>query len=141
MDENSSTSWKLFAGVMILIVGAMNIFDGLVAVTNANYLKDVAGGSGGHLPVTDNLKTWGWVVLVWGVILIVAGLLIFMGNIFGRLIGVVVAGLNALLQLAFLPHYPFWSFTMILIDVLVIYALVAHGGGGVRDDWSANSTT
>ena len=86
------------------------------------------GGSGGQLPVTNNLKTWGWAVPIWGVILILAGFLIFSGNMFGRVVGVVVTGLNALLQFAYLPHYPFWSFTMILIDVLIIHGPVAHGG-------------
>ena len=31
-------------------------------------------------------------------------------------------------QFAYLGHYPFWSFTLILIDILVIYGLAAHGG-------------
>jgi hypothetical protein len=136
--NNDGGGWKLFAGIMIIIVGGMNIIDGLVAVTNASYLKNLAGGSGGQLPVTNNLKTWGWVVLIWGAVLVLAGFLIFSGNMFGRVVGVVVAGLNALLQLAYLPHYPFWSFTMILIDVLVIYGLVAHGGR--LDEWSNSNT-
>jgi hypothetical protein len=134
MEENSGAGWKLFAGTMILVVGAMNIFDGLVAITNSNYLKNLAGGSGGQLPLTNNLKTWGWVVLIWGVILILAGLLIFSGNMFGRIVGVVVAALNALLQLAYLNHNPFWSFTMILIDILIVYGLIAHGGR--LDEWA-----
>jgi len=112
----------------------MNMFDGLIALTNANYLKNLAGGSGGQLPLTNNLKTWGWAVLIWGVILILAGFLIFSGNMFGRIVGVAVAGLNALLQLAYLNHNPFWSLTMILIDILIIYGLVAHGGR--LDEWA-----
>ena len=40
-----------------------------------------------------------------------------------RTIGVVVAGLNMLFQLAWLGHFPFWSFTMIVVDILVIYGL------------------
>ena len=137
MEENSGSGWKLFAGIMIIVVGAMNIFDGLVAITNDGYLKGVAGGSGGRLPLTDNFKTWGWVVLIWGVVLILVGFLIFSGNIFGRIVGVVVAALNVLLQLAYLPHYPLWSFTIILIDVLVIYGLAVHGGR--LDEWGAES--
>lgn len=137
MEERSGAGWKLFAGIMIIIVGGMNIFDGLVAITNSNYLEGVAGGSGGRLPLTDNLKTWGWVVLLWGVLLVLTGFLIFSGNMFGRVVGVIVVGLNALLQLAWLPHYPFWSFTMILIDVLIIYGLCAHGGR--MDAWSGDT--
>ena len=137
MEESNGSGWKLFAGIMIIIVGFMNVFDGLVAVTNASYLKGVAGGSGGQLPVTNNLKTWGWVVLIWGIVLILVGFLIFSGNMFGRVVGVIVVSLNALLQLAYLPHYPFWSFTMILIDLLVIWGLVVHGGR--LDEWSTDS--
>ena len=134
--EDSGIGWKLFAGIMIIIVGTFNIIDGLVAITQHNLFKAY---SNGQLPVTNNLKTWGWVVLIWGVILILAGFLIFTGSMFGRIVGVLVAGTNAMLQLAYLPHFPFWSFTMILIDVLVIYGLVAHGGR--LDEWAGNSSS
>jgi hypothetical protein len=56
---------------------------------------------------------------------------------FGRVVGVVVAGLNAILQLAYMDHNTFWSVTMIFIDVLIIYALVAHGGR--LDEWNTSS--
>ena len=59
--------WKLFAGIMIIIVGTFNVIDGLVAITNVNYFKNVGGGSS-QLPVTNNVKTWGWVVLILGAI-------------------------------------------------------------------------
>ena len=90
-DESSGIGWKMFAGIMIIIVGTINVIDGLVAITNVNYLKSVGGGSA-QLPVTNNLKTWGWVVLILGVILILAGFLILIGNMFGRVIGVLIAG-------------------------------------------------
>jgi hypothetical protein len=38
---------------------------------------------------------------------------------------VTVAGLKLLVQSAWLPHYPFWSLTMIVIDLLIIYGLIA----------------
>lgn len=58
----------------------------------------------------------------------VAGFLIFAGNMFGRVVGVIVAPVNAMVQLAYLGHFPLWSFTMILVDIFVIYALIVHGG-------------
>ena len=125
--KSSGTGWKLFAGIMIIIVGTFNVIDGLVAITNANYFKNVGGGSE-QLPVTNNVKTWGWVVLILGAVLILSGFLIFVGNLFGRVIGVLAAGVNAIVQLAYLPHYPLWSFTMILVDILVIWGIVVHGG-------------
>jgi hypothetical protein len=129
--ENDGVGWKLFAGIMILIVGTMNVFDGLVGITQVNYITRYTGG---QLPVTNNVKTWSWVVLIVGVVLILAGFLIFVGNMFGRVVGIIVASLNALLQLAYLNHNTFWSLTMIFIDILIIYGLAAHGGR--LDEWN-----
>jgi hypothetical protein len=125
--ESSGAGWKLFAGIMIIIGGTFNIIDGLVGITNVNYVKTQLG-TGGQLPLTNNIKTWSWVVLIVGAIMVLAGFLIFVGNMFGRVIGVLAASVNAIVQLGYLQHYPFWSFTMILVDILVIYGLVAHGG-------------
>ncbi len=130
--ESSGMGWKLFAGIMIIIVGTFNVIDGLVAITNVNYFKNLGGGNV-ELPLTNNIKTYGWVVLILGAILILSGFLIFAGNMFGRVIGVLAAGANTIVQLAYLPHYPFWSFTMILIDVLVIWGIVVHGGRLMAD--------
>ena len=129
--ESDGAGWKLFAGLMILVVGTINVFDGIVGLTQQNYIKQFTNG---QLPITNNIKTWSWVVLIIGVVMILAGLLIFSGNMFGRVVGVLVASLNLLVQLAYLNHNPFWSFTMILIDLLVIYGLVAHGGR--LDEWA-----
>jgi len=129
--ESDGFGWKVFAGIMILIVGVLNVFDGLVGLTQENYVKQFTNG---QLPVTNNIKTWSWVVLIIGVVMILAGFLIFSGNMFGRVVGILVASLNLLVQLAYLNHNTFWSFTMILIDILVIYGLAAHGGR--LDQWS-----
>ena len=113
---------------MVIIVGTFNVIDGLVAITNADPKFENAFGASSELPVTNNVKTWGWVVLILGAVLILSGFLIFIGNMFGRVIGVLAASVNAIVQLTFLPHYPLWSFTMILIDILVIWGIVVHGG-------------
>ena len=129
--ESSGTGWKVFAGIMILVAGTFNVIDGLVAVTDKNYFTRI--GNASQLPVTNNIQTWGWVVLIWGTVLILAGFLIFSGNMFGRVVGVIAASGNAIIQLAFLPHFPFWSFTMILVDILVVWGLVVHGGRHVEE--------
>jgi hypothetical protein len=125
--ETSGAGWKLFAGIMIIVGGTFNIIDGLVGVTNVNYVKSQLGTSG-QLPLTNNVKTWSWAVLIIGAVMVLAGFLIFVGNMFGRIVGVIAAAVNAVVQLGFLAHYPFWSFTMILVDILVIWGIVVHGG-------------
>ena len=123
--ESDGFGWKMFAGIMILIGGTFNVIDGLVGLTQTSYIERFTAG---QLPVTNDVKTWSWVVLIIGGVMILAGFLIFVGNMFGRVIGVLAAGANAIIQLAYLPHYPLWSFTMILVDILVIWGIVVHGG-------------
>ena len=124
-EHDRSIGWKMFAGSMILIVGAFNVADGLVAITDQSYFKRVGGSD--LLPLTNNLKLWGWVVFIWGLVLVVAAGLIFIGNQFGRVVGLIAACGNAFVQLVFLPHFPFWSLIIVATDVLVIYALAVHG--------------
>jgi hypothetical protein len=138
--QDDGYGWKMFAGIMIILVGFFNVIDGLRAITNASQIESHFPNGHVQLPLTDNLKTWGWVVLILGVVLILAGFLIFSGNMFGRIVGVIVACLNAIVQLSYIDHNTFWSFTAILVDVLIIYALVAHGGR-IQDDWSATTDT
>ena len=127
MDEAVGQGWRSFAGILIMVAGFFNIIDGLVAVINANR---IAGVTNGHatLPVTDNVKNWGWVALIVGIVMVLAAFGIFSGATWARVVGIVVAGVNMLFQFTYLAHFPFWSFTMILLDVLVIYALVVYGG-------------
>ena len=138
--DNDGYGWKMFAGIMVLLVGVFNVIDGLRAITSANQVRDHFPNGNVELPLTDNLKVWGWVILIIGAVMILAAFLIFAGNMFGRIVGIAVAALNAVVQLSYLDHNTFWSFTMILVDILVIYALVAHGGR-IEDDWQTTDRT
>jgi uncharacterized membrane protein YjfL (UPF0719 family) len=42
-------------------------------------------------------------------------------------VGVVVALLSAVVNLAWLRSYPAWGVVVIALDVIVIYALTVHG--------------
>ena len=137
--DNEGHGWKLFAGIMVILVGVFNVIDGLRAVTNARQVESHFPNGNVELPLTNDIKVWGWVILILGAVMILAGFLIFSGNMFGRIVGVVLASLNAIVQLSYLDHNTFWSFTMILVDILVIYALVAHGGR--IDEWSSSDST
>ncbi|MGH9235680.1 MAG: DUF7144 family membrane protein, partial [Acidimicrobiales bacterium] len=70
---------------------------------------------------------WGWVHIILGTIVLLAGIGVFSGRFLARMIGVIVAGVSMLVNFAFIPVYPFWALTVITIDVLVIWALMAHG--------------
>ena len=49
------------------------------------------------------------------------------GTSLARTVGVIIAGLSAIANFAFLPYYPVWAITVIAIDVTIIWALTAHG--------------
>ena len=62
-----------------------------------------------------------------GLIAVLAGLGLLAGNMAARVVGVAVAFLSALVNLAFISAYPVWSTIMITIDVIVIFAIIVHG--------------
>jgi hypothetical protein len=77
--------------------------------------------------VFGDLRAWGWVTLIFAILLLVAGGGVMAGNQLARWFGVVVVGLNAINQMFFIPAYPFWSLTIIAMDVVALYGLCAYG--------------
>ena len=61
-----------------------------------------------------------------GRVLIAAGG-VLAGNQLARWFAVAMVGLNAINQMFFLPAYPFWSLTIIAINVVALYGLCAYG--------------
>jgi len=121
--------WVAFAGVMMTILGTFHVIEGLVAIFKDEVF--LVGKSG--LVVNVDYTVWGWVHLLAGVIVIAAGVAVFTGKIWARTIGVILATLSAVVNIAFLTAYPIWSTILITIDILVIWALTVHGGE-LRDD-------
>jgi hypothetical protein len=118
------TGWIAFAAVMLIIVGIMQAFYGLIAVVNDTWV--------GWNPVTANavlldISAWGFIHMLVGLVLFLSGLGLLAGNMLARIVGVFVAGLSMLVNFFWLPVSPLWSLTVITISVLVIWALIVHG--------------
>jgi hypothetical protein len=111
----------LFAGVLLLVVGFWNLIYGIAAIANSHVFVANA-----HYVVGD-LRVWGWVTLIFAVLQILAGVGVMMGNQFARWFAVAAVGLNAINQMFFLPAYPFWSLTIIAMDIVALYGLCAYG--------------
>jgi hypothetical protein len=71
--------------------------------------------------------TWGWIHLILGVVVALAGFAVMAGRVWGRVVGITLAVLSAVANFLFIPYYPFWSLTVIALDIFVIWALAAHG--------------
>jgi len=111
----------LFAGVLLLVSGFWNLIYGIAAIANSHVFVANA-----HY-VFGNLRAWGWVTLIFAILLLIAGGGIMVGNQLARWFGVVVLGLNLIEQMFSIPSYPFWSLTIIALDVVALYGLCAYG--------------
>ena len=111
----------LFAGVLLLVSGFWNLIYGIAAIANSHVFVANA-----HY-VFGNLRAWGWITLIFAILLLIAGGGIMVGNQAARWFGVVVLGLNLIEQMFSIPAYPFWSLTIIALDVVALYGLCAYG--------------
>jgi hypothetical protein len=119
--DDTGYGWIAFAGVLLFIIGFLNIIEGIAAISNSKFFADDTKY------IIGSLNTWGWVVLFIGIAQALVGAGVFAKNQFARWAGVLILGLNAIVQLLFIPAYPFWSLAIFTLDILAIYGLVAYG--------------
>jgi hypothetical protein len=120
-DDTAGDGWVLFAGVMLAMLGTLNLIDGIAAVSNSKFFTNEA------TYILSSLNTWGWVMIFMGAAQLLTALGVWAKTTGVRWIGVTIAALNAIAQMVFIPAYPFWSLTLFTLDILVIYGLIAHG--------------
>jgi hypothetical protein len=120
-EESPGYGWVLFAGTMLLLLATLNLIDGIAAVSNSKFFTAHA------TYIISSLKTYGWVLIIIAIAQALIGLGVWMQVKSIRWFGVAIAALNAIVQLVFIPAYPFWSLTLFTLDILVIYGLIAHG--------------
>ena len=125
-SESNYSSWAVgwagFAGVMLIMIGVFDVIQGLVALFNDEFYVVTQ-----EWVFEFDITAWGWIQLILGVILIASGIGIFSGNVAARTVGVIMAGLAAIVNFAWLPYYPVWSIIVIAICIAIIWALTAHG--------------
>ena len=122
--EERTSGWLFFAGIILGVAGFMRIFDAIWAFRyNGALPENLEAALFGR-----SLSTYGWIYLVVAAILLFAALGVVSGSQFARWIGIVGGAIGAISAMWWMPYYPVWSMTYILLGVLVIYALAAHGG-------------
>ena len=119
--EIEGRGWVTFAGIMILLVGIMNVIYGIAAVDKSTFFVQDA-----RYVVFNDLNTWGWILLVVGVVQLIAAFGIWARRGWGRWIGIVSASGNAILQLLFISSFPLAALALFAIDVMVIYGLASY---------------
>ncbi|MGD3106986.1 DUF7144 family membrane protein [Streptomyces sp. YGL11-2] len=115
------TGWTAFAAVLMIFGGAMAFLQGIAALH-----KDKVFVATRNYVFSFDLTGWGVVHLVLGIVILLAGCaLLATGAMWARVVGVVLAGLGAVANFLWIPHYPFWAMVLVAIDVFIIWALCA----------------
>jgi uncharacterized membrane protein (DUF2068 family) len=122
--EGGGFGWFVFAGVSLVIAGALNVIYGIAAISDSKFFVHNT-----HY-VFSSLNTWGWVTLVFGVLQMCAAFSLWQAGTFGRVFGITAAGLNSITALLSLPAYPFLSLAIFAIDMMIIYGLTTYDRRG-----------
>ena len=123
MNNRSMAGWIGFAGIVMLIIGFIDFFQGLIALFKDDYYVVTQSGF-----LAINLTGWGWVMIVWGVLLVLAGFALLSGQSWARWFTIFVVGLNFFAQLGFLGNSqsPLWALMALALNIVVLYALTAR---------------
>jgi hypothetical protein len=121
---DTHSGWVTFAGVMLFIVGILNIIWGIAAIGDSSFFVQ------DQKYIFSNLNTWGWITLLIGLIELFAAFSLWSGNTYGRVIAIAAASLSAVGALLSIPAYPFWSLAIFAISIIVIHQVATHGAEG-----------
>jgi hypothetical protein len=111
-----------FAAVLLLIAGTLNIIYGIGALGDANIFHN------GQRYVFSNLNTLGWVLLVLGVLQLTGGFSLMAGKTYGRVLGVIAAGLGAIgALLSISGPSPWWSLGVFALCVYILHGILVLG--------------
>ena len=112
----------VFAAILLLLVGTINIIYGIGALDDANvFVNDTRF-------IFSNLNTLGWILILLGIIQLTGGFSLMAGNVYGRLIGIAAGSLGAIGALLSIGgNYPWWSLAVFFLCVYVVYGIIVFG--------------
>lgn len=120
-DSGWTQGFTIFAGMMLILVGAFHAFTGLAAIAEDEFFV-----VGADYVYEFDVTLWGWLHVIFGLVVVAAGLGIFREATWARMFGIIIAAISAIGNFFFIPYQPVWALLMIALDVLVIAALSAR---------------
>jgi ABC-type uncharacterized transport system permease subunit len=121
--ESGWMGWIGFAAVMLTLMGVFHMIAGFAAL----FQPDIYGVTANAVWVFDTSQ-WGWTHIFGGLLAFLAAGSLAQCNMYGRIVAVLVAMVSVVANMAFVPIYPIWSLMMATVGVLVIWAVMVHGG-------------
>jgi len=114
--------FTILAAVLMVLGGLWSFFTGLAAVIHGNFFATTA-----NYAYNINITGWGWIHIAIGALVFVAGCALFARQTWARMVGIILAGISAVMNFLYIPRYPFWSILIIALDVVIIWALSKSG--------------
>ncbi len=111
----------MFAAILLIIVGTVNIIYGIGALDDARLLRQQ------HEVVLDDLNTLGWVLIILGVVQLTGGFSLLAGNTYGRVIGIIGGSSGAQALFSIGGDNPWWSLSVFALCVWIVYGIVVFG--------------
>jgi hypothetical protein len=123
MQTTRWTGWIGFAGCLMIIIGGIDFFEGLIAIIRGEYYA-----VGPNQIIVFDTTTWGWITMLWGIIVLLAGFGLLSRATWARWFAIVVGTVTFFEQLGFVGSsaYPLWALTVLLLTFFVLYALIVH---------------
>jgi hypothetical protein len=118
--EERGSGWVGFAGVMLIISGALDIVSGLWALDHKGTIAE--------LLYEHKLETWGWIYIIGGIIVVLAGCAVFGRAQWARWVGVLAASVSIIVNMTWVFAYPIQSLILVGVGAMVLYALLVYGG-------------
>ena len=111
----------IFASVLLLVTGVVNLIDGIAAIAGSHILTANAQYASG------SLRAWGWVMTILSAVQLLAAAGVWAASRRARWLAVAAVGLSAIGQMFFITADPFWSLLIIAADVVALWGLRAYG--------------
>jgi hypothetical protein len=119
-SERTGTGWLTYAGVMLIVVGFLDVIDGLWALDRSDTRVDT-------LLYADKLGGWGWFYLILGIVLVVAGIGVFYAAQWARWTGIILASISIVANMLWIFYQPGVVLIHVILASLVVYGLVVYG--------------
>lgn len=109
------------AGTLMLISGLWSVALGIVTLSTSHV--SVTSPATGYT-FRWTLSGWGWGELILGIVVFAAGVSVFLGMLWARIVGAVLAVISAVANFVFLPYAPLWAIIVIALDAFIVWALL-----------------
>jgi hypothetical protein len=115
------TVGAMFAAILMIVGGLFGSLQGIALIAKGSFYVQPE-----NYWINTSASTWGWILLIVGLVVLAAGIGVLSAAAWARWLGIVMVSVQAVANFLFIPVQPWWSFTLILIDLWIIHSLLVH---------------